>query len=212
MIISLINQKGGVGKTTLSINIADCLSRMGHRVLVVDADRQGSANTWSSLRSDTPFQVIALPRPNLSKDVKKMAENYDFVIIDSPPHATEIARSCIAAADLILMPIEPSGLSTWSSDLTVRQVREASEFKELSATFLVSRKISGTIISREIRKQAEEYEMPIFDAEVTSRVAFAESMTLGRTIFEYAPYSEAAREIEAVTNEIIDDHRRKKDV
>ena len=203
MIISFLNQKGGVGKTTLSVNVAGCLARQGHRVLLIDADKQGSATTWASLREDAPFQVVSMARANMARDALKLAQDYDHTIIDGPPHAEEIARSCIVASDFVALPIEPSGLSTWASDLTVRQVKEAQEFKStLKCGFVVSRKIGKTVIGRDIRNMAAEAGLPILESEIEQRVAFAEGMTMGQTIFEWAGESNAAREIEHLTKEI----------
>jgi chromosome partitioning protein len=203
MIISFLNQKGGVGKTTLSVNVASCLARQGHRVLLIDADKQGSATTWASLREDAPFQVVSMARANMARDALKLAQDYDYTIIDGPPHAEEIARSCIVASDFVALPIEPSGLSTWASDLTVRQVKEAQEFKStLKCGFVVSRKIGKTVIGRDIRNMAAEAGLPILESEVEQRVAFAEGMTMGQTIFEWAGGSNATREIEHLTKEI----------
>ena len=203
MIISFLNQKGGVGKTTLSVNVAGCLARQGHRVLLIDADKQGSATTWASLREDAPFQVVSMARANMARDALKLAQDYDHTIIDGPPHAEEIARSCIVASDFVALPIEPSGLSTWASDLTVRQVKEAQEFKpSLKCGFVVSRKIGKTVIGRDIRNMAAEAGLPILESEIEQRVAFAEGMTMGQTIFEWAGDSNAAREIEHLTKEI----------
>ena len=203
MIVSFLNQKGGVGKTTLSVNVAGCLARQGHRVLLIDADKQGSATTWASLREDAPFQVVSMARANMARDALKLAQDYDHTIIDGPPHAEEIARSCIVASDFVALPIEPSGLSTWASDLTVRQVKEAQEFKStLKCGFVVSRKIGKTVIGRDIRNMAAEAGLPILESEIEQRVAFAEGMTMGQTIFEWAADSNAAREIEHLTKEI----------
>lgn len=203
MIISFLNQKGGVGKTTLAVNVAACLAAQGHRVLLIDADKQGSASTWASLRDDAPFQVVSLARPNMARDALKMAGDYEHTVIDGPPHAEEIARSCIAASDFVVLPIEPSGLSTWASDLTVRQVKEAQEFKQnLKCGFVVSRKIGKTVIGREIRNMASEVGLTILESEVEQRVAFAESLTMGQTIFEWAEASSAADEIRNLTREI----------
>lgn len=203
MIISFLNQKGGVGKTTLSVNVAGCLASRGRRVLLIDADKQGSATTWASLREDAPFQVVSMARANMARDALKLAHDYDHTVIDGPPHAEEIARSCIAASDFVALPIEPSGLSTWASDLTVRQVTEAQEFKpHLKCGFVVSRKIGKTVIGRDIRNMAAEAGLPILESEIEQRVAFAEGMTMGQTIFEWAGDSPAAREIEQLTKEI----------
>ena len=203
MIISFLNQKGGVGKTTLALNVAAQLARRGRKVLLIDADKQASASTWAGLREEAPFQVVNMARANMARDALKLAADYTHTIIDGPPHAQEVARSCIIASDFVVLPIEPSGLSAWASDLTVTQVREAQDFKPaLKCGFVVSRKIGNTVIGREIRAMAAEAGIPILDAEIEQRVAFAESLTMGQTIFEWAPGSRAADEIETLTTEI----------
>uniref|UniRef100_UPI00047AB7AC ParA family partition ATPase n=1 Tax=Fodinicurvata fenggangensis TaxID=1121830 RepID=UPI00047AB7AC len=180
------------------------LAKQGRRVLLIDADKQGSTTAWAGLRNEPAFQVVSMARENMAKEAIRLAESYDHTILDGPPHAEQLARSCIIASDFVALPIEPSGLSTWASNLTVRQVQEAQDYKDnLKCGFVVSRKIGKTVIGRDIRAMAAETGIPILDAEIEQRVAFAESMTMGNTIFEWSPDSPAAAEIERLTEEIL---------
>jgi chromosome partitioning protein len=104
-IISFLNQKGGVGRSTLSTNIAACLNLSGKKILLIDADKQGAASTWASLRDETGFQVVSLARENMARDAIKLSDDFDFTIIDGPPQAETISRSCIVASDLVVIPI-----------------------------------------------------------------------------------------------------------
>lgn len=203
MIISFLNQKGGTGKTTLAIGVASTIARSGHKVLLIDADKQGSATTWASLREEQAFPVIGLARPNMAKEAMKLAADYTHTVIDGPPHAADVARSCIAASDVVAIPIEPSGLSAWASDLTVKQATEALTFKEtLKCAFVVSRKIRGTVIGREARTMVEGF--PVLATEIEQRVGHSEALTMGRSIHEWAPGSLAARQIDALTTELLE--------
>lgn len=202
MIISFLNQKGGVGKSTLSINVAAALARSG-RVLLIDADEQGSATAWASLREQPAFQVVGMARDNMARDALELAANFPHTVIDGPPRAHKIARGVIIASDVVLIPIEPSGLSTWAATETVAQVQEAQAIKPaLKCGFVVSRKVGGTVIGRQIRDMAAQEGFPILQSEISQRVPFAESLTVGQSIFEYAPDSAAAREIEALLGEV----------
>ena len=203
-IFSFLNQKGGVGKSTLSINVAARLSGLGQRVLLIDADKQGTASTWASLREDSGFQVISMARENMARDAIKLGADFDFTVIDGPPHAEAISRSCIVASDLVIVPIEPGGASRWSSDLTIRQLKEAQELKPtLKCGFVVSRRIGGTVLGRDARNMAADAGIPMLDTEIEQRIAYAEALTMGKTIFEWARNSPAALEIVTLTQELL---------
>lgn len=203
MILSFLNQKGGVGKTTLATNAAAHFHRQGARVLLIDADPQATSSAWASLRDEPGFQTVAMARDNLAREVLDLSKNYDHVVIDGPPRAEKIARAVIIASDLVVIPIEPSGASHWAAADTVAQVSEAKIVKpEQQSVFLVSRKIGNTVIGRDIREMAAEYEIPVLRRAITQRVAYAEALTLGQTITEYAPTSEASAEFTAVMAEL----------
>ena len=205
MIISFQNQKGGVGKTTLSINVAAALALTGLRVLIVDSDPQGSVRDWASVREDTPpFHVIGMDRPTIHRDLPAMTENYDHIIIDAPPRVSELARSAILASDCVVIPVQPSPYDVWAAKEIVAIINEATVFKEnIKSVFVINRKITNTAIGREVKDALQVYNLPVLDAQVCQRVLFAESAATGKTIFEVDPLSQAAVEIQTLTNEIL---------
>ena len=203
MILAFLNQKGGVGKSTLSTNAADYFHRRGDKPLLIDADPQGTTNDWAARRDELPFPVMHLARDNMAREILSHAVNYDHVVIDGPPRAEALSRAVIIASDLIVIPIEASGASDWASQTTIRQIREAREYKDtLLSVFLVSRIIPNTVISRSIRDHVADYGIPLLKATVANRVPYAEALTMGKTIFEWAARSTAAHEFSTVMEEI----------
>ena len=205
MIIGVCNQKGGVGKTTLSVNLAASLARGGARVLLIDADPQGSALDWAAAREGAPlFSVVGLPRPTIHKELTEIAKGFDHVVIDGPPRVSELARSVIMASDVVLIPVQPSPYDIWAAAEVVQLIGEASVFKEnLKSAFVVNRKITNTAIGRDIGEALEAYKLPKLSAEVTQRVIFAEAAAQGKAVFELDLEGPATAEVEAVKTEIM---------
>ena len=205
MIYAFLSQKGGVGKTTLSVHLADALARRGSRVLLVDADPQQSAMKWSTFRAgENKFSVIAMAKPTLHKELAPIYADYTDIVIDGPPRIHELTKSIILAADLVLIPVQPSPPDVWATAETVDLVTEASAFKEgLKSAITINRKIVNTVIGRDVREALVTLNTPILQADISQRVAFAEAFADGKTVSDLDPHSHAAQEVEAFVTELV---------
>ncbi|WP_254474525.1 ParA family partition ATPase [Bartonella sp. B1098] len=204
MIIGLLNQKGGVGKTTLSVNLAASFSRTGARVLLIDVDPQGSALDWAAAREEAPlFSVIGLPRATVHKEIAQIGHSYDHIIIDGPPRVTDLARSALMASDFVLIPVLPSPYDIWAADGIVKLIDEARVYKEnLKSAFVINRKIVNTAIGRDVNEALGIYPVHVLSSSVAQRVIFAEAAVQGKAVYEVDKQGPAAAEIEAVAAEI----------
>lgn len=205
MKIGILNQKGGAGKTTIALHLAHALALRNYQVMLVDADPQGSSRDWATAReSDAPFSVIGLDRPIIHKEIAKLSKGYDYVIIDGAPRVSDLTRSAILAADLVLIPIQPSPLDIWAAHSVVELIQEAEIYKpDLKARFIINRKIVNTAIAKDAVEVLKDYPYPVLDKTISQRIAFAESLNIGSTVIETAPKSIAALEIKAVVEEIL---------
>ncbi|MFO0901189.1 MAG: ParA family partition ATPase [Pirellulales bacterium] len=203
-IIAILNQKGGVGKTTLAVHLATALSRRKRSVLLVDADPQGSALDWAAARHGDPlFPVVGLPKASIHKELPSLTGNYEIVIIDGPPRVYDVARSAIMASDLVLVPVQPSPYDVWAAKEIVDMLTEAGIYKPtLKKAFVINRKIVNTAIGRDVAEALSAYDIPVLDSSICQRVAFAESATQGLTVYEIDPEMLASQEMNRLAKEV----------
>ena len=203
-VISVLNQKGGSGKTTIATHLARAIQLKGFSVLLVDSDPQGSSRDWAAVNEENPVPVVGIDRPTIERDLKRIAEK-DYVIIDGAPQAADLAISAIKASDIIIFPVQPSPYDIWATSDLVDLVKQRIEMTDgkLKAAFVVSRTIKGTKIGKEISVALSDYGLPVLKTSITQRVIYPTSASIGSSVLDEEPAGEASKEINNLINEIL---------
>lgn len=205
-IIALLNEKGGSGKSTCAINLACALHRAGRRVVLIDADPQGTARDWrdaSPAEVDLP-PVVPLDRPEvLLSSIKTLAA--DVAIIDTPAKAEKMAANVVRIADVAIIPVQPSGADVWASAAAVKLIQGKRDLGGvIDAAFLPTRVSSNTNLSRDILKgEWNEYGLDMLDTAVSNRVSYAQALTDGVSVYETRD-GQAKAEIDLIVKELED--------
>ena len=207
MIVAFLNHKGGVGKPPSALHVAGAWAAQGKRVVVVDTDSQGSALDWSEQRTKGGltrlFDVLELARDTLQVEAPEIARDVDHVVIDGSSRIAALIRSTMLAADLVLVPAQPSPFDGWAAAETLLLLYEARRFRpQLIARFVLNRCVARSLLASEIAEVLAKHDPPALAARVGQRVAFADAARTGRLVSEVARSERAAREVAALAAEI----------
>ena len=208
VVIAILNSKGGTGKTTIATNLAGCLHKEHHRVIIVDSDPQGSARNWYTIQpeeADLP-PVIGLDRPIMHKTIPSLASSYDYIVIDGAAKLAEITASAIRASDFVLIPVRHSGFDLWAVESLVEAIRARQQIAggRPQAAFMISCQVQHSRLAKSVDAALAERGLPVLKARTTRRVAYEEAGGLGLTVMDLVGREKAAREIKTLTQELKD--------
>jgi chromosome partitioning protein len=205
MIVTLAGQKGGSGKTTTAICIADEWHRRGADTLLVDTDDQATARTWgdAAAEADHTAPTVIGMGTDFHDELPELAGGYDRVVVDCPPGHSERQRSGLMCADVALIPCGPGLTDVWSMAETIDLAKTAQHVRPaLEAAILVTRKDARTVLADEVREELERVDLPVLDTELGARVAYQEMPAAGQGVTRYEANGKAADEVRALVDEL----------
>ena len=207
MIVTFTGQKGGVGKSTTAVCLGVAAIERGQKVLLVDADPQGTVRTWSEVaaeRKRTVPTVIAMGAAmHKPGQLREIAAGYDLVVIDCPPRHGEIQRSALMIADIAVLPCGASAADAWALAASLDVVNEARTLREdLLGCVLITRKQSRTAIGKGARQVLESAGLPVLETELGYRIAFQEAIAAGLGITTYAARDAGTKEMFNLLDEL----------
>ena len=210
-IITVVNQKGGPGKTTVSMQLAGTIAYKKKKILVVDTDPQGTATRWAASANDDftfPAAVVGLSNANtkVHREVRKFIEDYDFIIIDCPPAVdSPIPQSALLIADLALVPILPSPLDIWAT-VGIKHVIDnvLTLNEELKVRLVLNQCQPKTTLTQESKDVLAEFGIPLAKTQIQQRQVYRQSAVYGQTVHELGAKAKAAiSEMEQLAKEVL---------
>ena len=203
-IISVVSLKGGCGKSTICINTAGALCKQ-HKFLLKDVDPQETIKDWHRARIENNIinNNLFIESGTLA-DIKKQALKYEFTFIDTPPEDDQLMRSALVVSSYCIIPITPSPYDMRSAFKTIKTITEGRRAGIINVKpyILISRKVKNTNLGMGIREALEVFKLPICKTEISNRIVLAEAGISGKTIQEYEPASQSAKEFNQLAKEI----------
>jgi chromosome partitioning protein len=207
IIITVAALKGGVGKSTVTLNLASCFHKAGHKTLIIDTDPQATCRTWSNKAAEQEIDgppVVGVEGKTLRKDLASLSAGFDVVLIDTPPRMAVETRAAMLVSNLVVLPTIPGAADVWALQETVDVFKDAQSIRDdLKAAIVINRK-DRTTLSKLTLDAVEAMGIARLKTSLGSRVVFGEATLSGTGVVYYAPASQAAKEVESVLSELLE--------
>src|SRR5215470_1773469 len=207
-IITVAQQKGGTGKTTVAAHLAVALLRQGKSVAILDVDPQGSLGQWFEAREQrlgeaaTGLRFRTASGWGARREARDLARDYEYVVVDTPPKSDSEARPAIEAASLVVIPVQPTPIDVWSTDSTLALIAR----ERVSGLIVINRVTQRARLAAEMIAAIRALGCVAANAQLGNRVSFAAAMGKGSTVLELEPSGKAAQEVQALADEVLQQH------
>lgn len=201
-IIAILNGKGGVGKTTSTINIATAIQRKGFSVAVVDTDPQGSISNWFD-EEKCAFDLTEAASEKEVYQVRKSLKSYDYVIIDGAAAISAISSAAVMVSDLVIIPVTPSPLDFAACGAILAVIEARQDLQPVEARFLITKKVQQSKMLAVLKDSITDTGVQSFRTAISNRTAYVKAMLDGSTVFD-TDDGAAKGEIDVLTNEILE--------
>lgn len=210
-ILTVAQQKGGAGKTTLAAHLAVAIAQTGKTVAVVDIDPQASLSSWWDMRTEMGIaeptdakgkgglSVHRITGWRTANEVEKLARDHDVVVVDSPPHAETEAKIAVRIADLVLVPLQPSPMDFWATQATL----DLAKSEKTDALLVLNRVPPRASLTEAMTAKIGEMGAKVAKSAIGNRTALAASLLEGKGVTEYQRRGTAAAEIKALAAEVM---------
>jgi chromosome partitioning protein len=204
LIITLAHQKGGVGKSTLSLNLYGYFSQNGYKSVLVDIDPQGSITSLLQV-FDESGNINLIERTSFKSyaELEEKIADFDIVMIDTPPYLSKELYECLAISHFVLIPCKASPFDALAVVQTLEVIsEEQKKNSNLSAGIVLTMTVANTTLPQQIRESLKKHNVPVFETEIRNRIAYARSLLFsGHVVNDEA--KSAKEEMVSLAQEII---------
>ena len=204
-VVSILNQKGGSGKSTLTTNLARAYQIRGHSVEILDGDSQRTVTEWAKLQTSTDMPTVT---PTTASQIEGHidAASSSVVFVDGAPAHDTLNVRAMKLSDLVLIPVRASGPDLWSSEDLVGsiQTRRETTGRKPQVAFVVCQQVARTNLASEIEDVLAGYELPVLEGRTNHRIAYAEALSSGTTVLDMPGAKKAEAEIQRIAEQSLE--------